>query len=86
MTSRAQSLGDKGREAAVSGQVRGRGHSGRGLPKHYSIKAVAEALDVSPRTIRRWIEDGKLVVHQVGAVVRIADGDLRSFLAVHRQG
>ena len=32
------------------------------LPKYHSVKAVAEALDVSPRTIKRWIQDGKLVV------------------------
>ena len=28
---------------------------GGDLPKYYAIKAVAEAVDVSSRTVRRWI-------------------------------
>ena len=64
----------------------GRRHSGGGLPKYYTIKAVAEALDVSPRTIRRWIAKGDLIVHRVDGVVRIAEADLRAFLASHREG
>jgi excisionase family DNA binding protein len=61
-------------------------HRGSGLPKYYAIKAVAEALDVSSRTVRRWIAHGDLVVHRVDGVVRIAEGDLRAFLALHRKG
>jgi excisionase family DNA binding protein len=64
----------------------GRRHRGGGLPKYYSIKAVAEAFDVSARTIRRWIANGDLVVHRVHGVVRIAEADLRAFLALHREG
>jgi excisionase family DNA binding protein len=60
--------------------------SGRSLPKYYSIKAVAEALDVSSRTVRRWIANGTLIVHRVDGVVRIAEGDLQAFLALHREG
>ena len=56
------------------------------LPKYYAIKAVAEALEVSPRTVRRWIVAGDLVVHRVGHVVRVSEGDLRTFLALHRDG
>ena len=56
------------------------------LPKYYAIKAVAEALEVSPRTVRRWIANGDLVVHRVGGVVRVSEGDLRAFLALHREG
>ena len=64
----------------------GRRHHGSGLPKYYAIKAVAEALDVSPRTVRRWISKGDLVVHRVNGVVRIGEDDLRAFLALHREG
>lgn len=64
----------------------GRRHRGSNLPRYYAIKAVAEALDVSSRTIRRWIANGDLVVHRVDGVVRIAEGDLRAFLALHREG
>jgi len=56
-----------------------------GLPKLHTIKAVAEALEVSSRTVRRWIENGDLVVHRVDSVVRVAEDDLRAFLALHRQ-
>ena len=66
----------------------GRGHrqGGGGLARYYTIKAVAEAVDASPRTIRRWIANGDLVVHRINGVVRIAEADLRAFLAEHREG
>jgi excisionase family DNA binding protein len=64
----------------------GRRRRASGLPQYYAIKAVAEALDVSTRTIRRWIASGDLIVHRVDGVVRIAEGDLRAFLALHREG
>jgi excisionase family DNA binding protein len=58
---------------------------GTTLPRYHAIKTVADALDVSPRTIRRWIADGDLTVHRVNGVVRIAEADLRAFLALHRE-
>jgi excisionase family DNA binding protein len=56
-----------------------------GLPRLHTIKAVAEAVNVSSRTVRRWIENGDLAVHRVDSVVRVAEDDLRAFLALHRQ-
>jgi excisionase family DNA binding protein len=64
----------------------GRRRQGRGLPKYYTIKAVAEAVDVSPRTIRRWIANADLIVHRVNGVVRVSEDDLGAFLALHRDG
>jgi excisionase family DNA binding protein len=64
----------------------GRGQRGRGLPRYYAIKTVAEALDVSTRTVRRWIANGDLVAHRIDGVVRISESDLRAFLALHREG
>jgi excisionase family DNA binding protein len=58
--------------------------SGSGLPRFYAIKTVAEACEVSTRTVRRWIATGDLIVHRVNGVVRIGESDLRAFLAVHR--
>ena len=58
---------------------------GSGLPRFYTIKTVADALEVSPRTVRRWIAIGDLNVHRVNGVVRIAEADLRAFLALHRE-
>ena len=56
------------------------------LPSFYTITQVAEALDVSTRTVRRWIAGGALAVHRRDSVVRIAERDLLGFLAVHREG
>ena len=52
--------------------------------KFFTIKAVAELLDVAQRTVRRWIASGQLVAHRIGGVVRIAESDLQTFLATHR--
>jgi excisionase family DNA binding protein len=52
----------------------------------FSIAEVAERFQVSTRTVRRWIVGGELVVHRVGNVVRVSEGDLRTFLALHRDG
>ena len=83
--SRSTSTAD--RFVTVSGNVAdGRHHHGRALPKYYAIQTVAEALDVSPRTVRRWIANGNLIAHRVDRVVRITDADLRAFLALHREG
>jgi excisionase family DNA binding protein len=63
-----------------------RRHRGNALPKYFTIKAVAEALDVSLRTIRRRIANGDLIAHRSGGVVRVSEADFRAFLALHREG
>jgi excisionase family DNA binding protein len=50
----------------------------------FKIAAVADQLDVAGRTVRRWIDQGQLVSHRIGGVLRIADADLQAFLAAHR--
>jgi len=80
MTVRTNKISESTSRVIVDGR-RQRG----GLPKLHTIKAVAEALDVSSRTVRRWIESGDLAVHRVDSVVRVAEDDLRAFLALHRQ-
>jgi excisionase family DNA binding protein len=82
VTRRTRDSGDRDIEAADFG--RGRARRPRALPKCYSIKTVAEALEVSDRTIRRWIDQPDLVAHRPGGVIRIAEDDLRAFLALHR--
>jgi len=62
----------------------GEGRHQRDQIKFFTIPEVAERLGVCTRTVRRWISAGDLVVHRVGHVVRIAEGDLRAFLAAHR--
>ena len=55
-------------------------------PKFFTTDQIAECLDVSPRTVRRWIKSGDLPVHRFGAAARISEVDLRAFLAIHREG
>lgn len=51
----------------------------------FTIAEVAEMLGVCTRTVWRWIATGELVAHRFRGCVRIAEADLRAFLAVHRQ-
>ena len=53
--------------------------------KFFTMPEVAECLNVSTRTVRRWIKCGELIAHRLGGVVRIAESDLRAFLARYRQ-
>jgi excisionase family DNA binding protein len=85
MTARTQPPSDSDMEATAFGHVRGRRHGDNQI-RFFTIAEVAERLHVATRTIRRWIKADDLVVHRVGGVVRIAESDLRAFLAVHREG
>jgi excisionase family DNA binding protein len=76
---------DSDTEAAVFGHTRGRRHRDDQI-KFFRIAEVAERLCVSSRTIRRWIESGDLIAHRRGGIVRVAESDLRAFLAMHREG
>jgi excisionase family DNA binding protein len=50
----------------------------------YTVAEVADQLKVSEKQIRRWIASGELVAHRLGRQLRIADADLRAFLAQRR--
>jgi excisionase family DNA binding protein len=76
---------DSDTEVAALGHARGRHHRDDQI-KFFTITEVAEGLHVNARTVRRWIVAGDLVVHRVGNVVRISEGDLGKFLALHRDG
>ena len=62
------------------------GHDRRQRIQFFTIAEVAEMLRVCTRTVRRWIAAGKLVTHRFDSAVRIAEPDLRAFLALHREG
>jgi excisionase family DNA binding protein len=51
----------------------------------HTLKQVAEQLQVSTKTIRRWIGDGALVAHRFGRQLRISDADLQAFIRLHRE-
>jgi excisionase family DNA binding protein len=52
--------------------------------KFYTIEQIAECVDASTRTVRRWIEKGFLVAHRINGLVRISETDFEAFLAAHR--
>jgi excisionase family DNA binding protein len=52
--------------------------------KFFTVDGIALQLNVSARTVHRWIANRQLVVHRIGRSVRISDADLKSFLAIHR--
>ena len=56
----------------------------RSSTKFYTIKQIAQFVEVSTRTVRRWIKNGLLIAHRVNGLVRISEGDFRAFLATHR--
>jgi excisionase family DNA binding protein len=83
---------DRGRIARCPGNDdREPSRSGRMGPRRsqeqirfFTVAEVAECVDVSSRSVRRWIESGHLIPHRFGGAVRIAESDLRAFLAMHR--
>jgi excisionase family DNA binding protein len=52
--------------------------------KFFTIDAVADLLDVSPRTVCRAIKRKELIAHKFGRAVRIAESDMKAFFARHR--
>ncbi|RYH06627.1 helix-turn-helix domain-containing protein [Tropicimonas sp. IMCC6043] len=54
-----------------------------GATKYLTVKEVAAIFRINTKTVRRWIEDGKLPATKPGGHWRIARSDLRA-LAVAR--
>ena len=50
----------------------------------FTVREVASILNMSDRSIRRWIDEEKLTHHKFGRAVRISESDLRTFMAAHR--
>jgi excisionase family DNA binding protein len=48
--------------------------------KFYTIPEAAEALHVTPQTIRAWIKQGKLKGRRVGRPILITEKNLKDFL------
>ena len=55
------------------------------LPCLLTVKEVAERLQVSTKTVRRWIAAGALSVHYIGRQLRVSEDDLLIFLARRRK-
>jgi len=69
--------------AAAHGRMSA-GKAAAGTLKFFTIPEVAELLSLSTRSVRRLIEHGQLPVHRFGGAVRIAEADLRAYVATHR--
>jgi excisionase family DNA binding protein len=70
---------------STSDRVRGRRRTTGDIPKFFTIVQVAELLDVCTRTVRRWIKSGKLIAHDLEGIIRVAESDLRGFIASRRR-
>ncbi len=50
----------------------------------WTVQGIAEQLDVSERSVHRWIDSGDLVVCRFGRSVRISADELAAFIARSR--
>ena len=48
--------------------------------KFYTIPDTAQALRVTPQTIRAWIKQGKLKGQRIGRPILITENNLKEFL------
>jgi excisionase family DNA binding protein len=48
--------------------------------KFYTIPDTAQALRVTPQTIRAWIKQGKIKSQRIGRPILITESNLREFL------
>jgi len=46
---------------------------------------LARELDVSERTVRQWVEQGKLASYKIGSSRRFKPADVEAFLAWFRE-
>lgn len=53
-------------------------------PKYHRIDVIADRLDLSPRSVRRLIDSGKLQAVKIGGAVRVSDDELQRLLLVSR--
>lgn len=47
------------------------------IEKHYTLPRAADLLDVSRRTLSRWIQDGRVKAVRIHGRYRIAESELR---------
>ena len=51
----------------------------------YTILQISKILQVSTKTIRRWIGAGDLIAHRFGHQWRISEPDLQAFIRMRRE-
>lgn len=50
--------------------------------KFYTIPETAQALKVTPQTIRIWIKQGRLKSQRIGRPILITESNLKEFLQI----
>jgi excisionase family DNA binding protein len=50
-----------------------------------TVQDIAERLQVSEQTVRRWIKTGQLPAIELGGQYRVSPDDFREFLKKHRK-
>jgi excisionase family DNA binding protein len=55
------------------------------IPRMMSIITLADLLGVCPKSVTRWIKDGRLKAHKLGGRVLIAEADAAAFIAAGRR-
>lgn len=53
--------------------------------KFYTIQETAEALNVTPQTVRAYIKQGKLKGQRIGRPILITENNLKEFLKESNQ-
>jgi len=54
------------------------------IPKFLTVQQVAECVEASTRTVRRWIKKKLLIAHRMNGLLRVSDADFQKFLDDHR--
>ena len=76
---------DDGAEIPIRPARERRPSSGRRARAFHTVGRIAEQLDVSEKSVRRWIGSRKLVAHRIDGILRVSDDDFATFLAAHRE-
>lgn len=50
------------------------------VEKYYSVEQIAEMIDIHPKTIQRYIREGKLRAQKIGKSWRVTGHDLSTFV------
>ena len=49
-----------------------------------TLNQTAETLQVSVKSVRRWIKSGELIAHRIGHQWRVSKPDLQTFIRARR--
>ena len=52
----------------------------------YTMKQIADMLNVHKNTVQNWVSAGKLTHYKIGQSVRVNKEDLHSFLDEYKKG